>query len=338
MKVSDIDKEMVLIAERLQLGSLIQKTKAVHGGALHTMWRLYTKAGSFVVKKINPAVKEKYGFSENYEASEKLASFFQKKGVPAVSAIQEPTKNYLINIQENAYLVYPFIEGTLLELNKVTEEHTSTIGALFAKIHQCPSPSFKVPPVEYVIFDSSHWNNLIRHSGYDSLKKILSDILRWNELYQKAIPLLNDNLIITHRDLHRKNVLWSKEGSPHVVDWESAGLMNPQMEVIGYGIEWSGILWSKFDKTHFEALLNAYLGNSNSQDCFRKEVEPAFYGWLGHCVLGWTEFNIRRALGMTPGGEDESITGKDIIENRMIGALNYIQENEASLIDMIKSI
>lgn len=55
-------------------------------------------------------------------------------------------------------------------------------------------------------------------------------------------------------------------------------------------------------------------------------MQHAFYGWLGHCVLGWTEFNIRRAIG-------EVSVGKDIIENAMIPCIRYLSQNEKNIID-----
>ncbi len=339
MALPDIQKKLQEVSRILGLGRVSSPITPLNGGAMHTMWRLGTEKSDFVVKKINTHITEREAFPGNYEISERIANHFHAQGIPAVAAIRNGS-NYVVQLGEEAFITYPYVPGRILDLDEITAHHASTIGSIFAKLHNSPAASFAIPPPHYYIFEAEHWSDLIQQTGYDSLKRMLPTILRWNAIYRAIIPDLNNVLVVTHGDLHHKNVLWDTEGNASIVDWECVGSMNPYMEVFGYGLEWSGIIWGEFNEANFTELINAYVLSSPDKkrtlSLLQEQADPAFYGWIGHSVLAWTEFNLRRLLGLTSNDKVEIANGKEIIESQMIGCLQYLEQNERRLLDLIK--
>ncbi len=64
----------------------------------------------------------------------------------------------------------------------------------------------------------------------------------------------------------------------------------------------------------------------------------AFTGWLGHCVLAWTEFNIHRMLGEVSSDEAEILKGREILEEKMIPCIKYIRSEEAFLKSLLETL
>ncbi|CAM2950863.1 hypothetical protein Lpar_3271 [Legionella parisiensis] len=59
---------------------------------------------------------------------------------------------------------------------------------------------------------------------------------------------------------------------------------------------------------------------------------------LGHCVLAWTEFNIRRMLGEVTSDETEILKGREIIEEKMMPCITYIKTEEVLLKSLLETL
>lgn len=58
------------------------------------------------------------------------------------------------------------------------------------------------------------------------LLEIIDKLYDWNDQANKSAKQLASHMVISHRDLDSKNVMWSEE-KPIIIDWESAGYTNP---------------------------------------------------------------------------------------------------------------
>lgn len=323
-----------VLAQDLKLGYLRESPKQLSGGALHKMWHLVTDQGEYAAKEINQHITTKSSFPQSYESAEEIAGAFAQHGFPAVSAIKMHD-HFVHRVQEKWFIVYPKVEGKIIPLNELGTVHAAQIGKIFYKMHNLNLSINGVDKSHYDEFSDEYWENLIKRAEFDVLIQLIPSIKKWNNLYKQAIPVLNDNLRVTHRDLHHTNVLWDKD-VPWIIDWESAGLMNPMMEIVGYSLEWAGIIVNHtINKPILESLLHAYCDSIDIQSS-QTPIDCAFYGWLGHCVLGWTEFNLRRLCGLVSNDKVEIQLGKEILETKMIPCLNYISEYDESLISLLK--
>lgn len=322
------------LAKQLKLGEVMSKATPLQGGALHSMFKFKTSSGDYAIKQLNPHITEKPNFKKNYELSETIAKRMFHVQIPAVCSLAFD-RNHVIQIENDYFIIYPFIEGKLLVNKNLTKEHAQCIGSLYALMHGVKLTLPDVDKAHYDYFDDNYWEILIIKSQQPSLNELLPSIIYWNQAYIASIPELNKELVVTHRDMHSQNVLWDTANHPHIVDWESAGLMNPMLEVIGYGLEWSGIiLQQKVTTSFFKTLIATYFQKVTYS--WLTTPQHAFIGWLGHCVLAWTEFNIRRMTGEVSSNLSEIAKGQEIIEKKMIPCLNFIKKNEQDLIFLIE--
>lgn len=265
---------------------------------------------------------QKDGAVEKYEESEKIATLFQQYGVSAVAALC--IKSRFVQIWENEYfIVYPFLDGNTLPLDEINLIQATIVGDIFKKMHslRLTLPLSQATP-HYHIFDDAHWIKLIDEYKNPELLQLSNVLLDWNQKYRACIERLDNDILISHRDLHSSNVLW-KGNVPYVLDWESAGYTNPMQEIIGFGLEWSGIISSYFDLDRFNAIMNSYQFTTRK---FNFSYQDSFFGWLGNSVMGWLEFNLRRAKDNLSTREEQE-KGVKIIQDTMVSCLRFINLN-----------
>lgn len=324
-----------LLVDSLSLGKLINPPKKLLGGALHTVYKLETSEGSYALKQVNPHVTAKPQFRTSYELSETIARRFAEHNIPAVHALPF-NDQFIISLNARHYLLYPFIEGSLLSEAIGSLKHGAYVGELYARIHNLPNTFPDITAAHYDYFNDEHWHHLIHQSKNAELITLLPQILQWNNQYKAIIPSLTHESVITHRDMHLQNVLWDSNTKPYILDWESAGLMNPLVEVIGYGLEWSGIiLHQQVNQNVYQQLFHAY--NQQILIPWITTPQEAFLGWLGHCVLAWTEFNVQRMNGNISEATEEIIKGREIIMQKMIPCLKFIAAHQLLILTLIQT-
>lgn len=322
------------IVKRLHLGDSLLHFESLHGGALHSMWRVDTELGKFAIKEINTHISSRRAFPKPYETAEEIANNFYQCSLPAVCALKI-NDCYVNKILDRYFIVYPFINAHVMEADKLNHTQLQAVGDIFAKMHRLDLKIEGVDKPHYDIFENNHWTTLLTEIQPCAITPFLDQILKWNDKYHDAIPYLNSRLCITHRDMHPKNVLWDSKLQPHIVDWEAAGLMDPALEIIGYGLEWGGIISGAFIENNSKLILSTYK-EKGGLSFDQNKIRHAFYGWLGHCVMGWTEFNLRRMAGRTSTDPNEMKIAKDIINENMKKCIDYIANHENELIGMVQ--
>ncbi len=169
------------------------------------------------------------------------------------------------------------------------------------------------------------WEQLIqsadlRQSGWSQAHGLdLHQLIEWTATYNTASEHLNRTLVVSHRDLDQKNVLWRNAQSPILIDWESAGLTNPVLDIVGLAFNWAGWPLTYPEETALAACLSGY------RSIYRANIDSkakiaALHGVLGN-LLGWLEFNIRRSINETIFTADERALG----QNEVITALSGLQ-------------
>ena len=245
--MSTFAKEPILLefSRKFLPGKVLESPQILLGGALHQNWKVVTAQGSYVVKEINPTIAIKPDVIKNYEASEIIAHQFAAIGLPAIAAIKI-SSSFIHSFEKSFYIIYPFAKGHVLPAEKIEKSHAKIVGSIFKTMHISKLNTYQTLP-HYDLFSNAHWTTIIQNSNEPNLIKLLPTILTWNDLYHSAIPKLNETIVISHRDLHYSNILWD-DLTPSIIDWESAGSTNPLQEVLGFALEWSGIIACQFNK------------------------------------------------------------------------------------------
>jgi thiamine kinase-like enzyme/RimJ/RimL family protein N-acetyltransferase len=284
------------ICHHFNLGTPFQAPTRVHGGLLHIMWRLDTDKGSYAIKQLSKDIDLKNEqVIKNYELSEKIASRFVAHGIPAICAIAQSRK-YLFMIDGTGFLVYPWVNANALDQHAVLEPNALKIAEILAKMHCLNLDEPEITQPEFYTHTNQKILELLDKAETFNcpfaadLRKNQKNILAANESYQKAIPILKTQIVVSHGDLDQKNVLWDIDNNPILIDWESACKINPTYDIINTAFYWSGIT-SNFDKDLFLKMIEAY---QKAGDVINKEhVIAAIYGSFSW--IGWLAYNIERS-------------------------------------------
>ncbi len=281
----------------------------VYGGLLHKMWYLKCNGSQFAVKQLNSSIQLTEEVKSQYELTEEIAFQFSQRTIPAVHALKLEN-NYLILSEDEAFLVYPWITAKALDKDAISEAHALKIATFLAKIHhinlnvpQLSAQEFDIHPNEKisVLIDQSASQNLVFKEQLRNNQRVIIEL---NDLYQKAIPILQGSSVVSHGDLDQKNVLWDTNDAPFLIDWESARKLNPTYEIVNCALDWSGITTPLFHKSLFIKMLKIYAssGLTINQD----HLEASFYGVLGNWI-NWLVYNIERSFSSDKEQQDIGI-------------------------------
>lgn len=157
----------------------------------------------------------------------------------------------------------------------------------------------------------SDWVNLLSNN--------IEQLFLWNEKAKRSSKMLAADSVFSHRDLEPKNVMW-KQGSPILIDWESAGEINPKHDLIETAVYWSMNEPSGIDKDKFHAFVCGYQECYGSIDADWRTVLEL--GYLSK--LDWLEYSLKRSLQIDCADESEQEMGT----KHVTGTINALKEYE----------
>ena len=332
MKENNIEKLVI----ETKIGTCIKEINKVSGGLSHRMYKVVTDKGIYAIKELNSGVmKRKEAFS-NFIFSEKVAEIAIQNKITAVGAMKI-NNEVITKIDNNYYMIFEWLDGRTLKANEIAEKHCEIIGKVLAKIHNIDFTAIEDEKRKNIDLEYFEWNKYCNFAEknnkvYTNLLKDNIDLLyKLNKKSIKALEYANENLIISHTDLDRKNVMW-QEYKPFIIDWEASGYINPTIELIQVAWYWSGGDVENIDYNKFEILIKSYKkyykGNidKNSEDL----VYADNYGGLE-----WLNYNLKRSLCIENNYEQDEI---ELAENEVIQSINEIKYNYRQLDNIIKII
>ena len=307
----------------LDIGKLICEPRQLTGGLLHRMYAIETTLGKYAIKTLNPQIMLRPMAKSNIICGEQIAAIAANY-IPAL-----PAKN-LINtviqqIDGQYYLVYDWVEGKSLYGENITVDHCGKIGKILGKLHSLDFTSLNIQKACNVDEKLVDWNGYlykgqqIGSSWADKLSQNMDDLCEWNRRYLISMKYLENPLVIGHGDIDPKNVLWCND-QPIIIDWESAGYLNPAHELIIYALYWSDVN-EKTDKEKFFAFFNGYLSNAYLDG----------FDWQIVMDAGlsprWLEYSLKRSLGIECADVSEQTMGTE----HVLGTIDYLKRYAASI-------
>lgn len=288
---------LVNLCDVFKLGIPIGEPERIHGGLLHVMWRISTEKASYAIKQLSPNIDLKNkAIVKNYNLTEEIASQFSAQEIPAIYALNR-NKNYLTMFGEAGFLIYPWVDASPLHKDIVSESHALKIAEILAKMHAINLSVPEITEPEFDIHSNANLIELIQKANYHqcpfatSLIKLQNDIIEINTVFQNTVSLLKTQIVVSHGDLDQKNVLWDKNNSPILIDWECARKLNPTQEIVNACLDWSGIT-TNFNKDIFFKMMKTYSVSGGNLD--NNIVPAAFNAILGNWI-NWMAYNIERA-------------------------------------------
>ena len=113
----------------------------------------------------------------------------------------------------------------------------------------------------------------------------------WNDEYQQAIYTLNKDSVISHGDLTEGNVIWQDANTLWIIDWETAGWIHPQIELLNVAINWGGVVLGPIRENIFKAVLQSYQSMGRQIAITPQILQAGLGSWLA-----WLVFKIQANL------------------------------------------
>jgi len=209
------------------------------------------------------------------------------------------------------YMVFEWLDGVSIFPPDITSQNCMMIGLLLAKIH---SADVIIPNIQKESNDTAlyEWNQyLLLGMETDSiwvkeLSEVIDDLKKWNRESNEASISLNKQLVLSHRDLDPKNIMW-KNNDPYIIDWESAGFINPYQELLEVLNYWANNGKGELDKDKFMSLYNSYTEIAGC--CIVNWDKVLATGFAG--MLGWLNYNFKRSLGIECSSLEEKNLGTE---------------------------
>lgn len=308
------------------LGEINAIPIAIEGGLLHRMFKVVTTKGSYAIKVLNPPLMEHPGVIDNMINSERISRCFAQD-IPVISAKKIKDKN-LLPLDGYYYMVFDWVDGKSIFSPHITTEHCMKIGDVLGRIHKS---DISVEGIEKNIEKSElyQWEYYLekgissKSQWYELFAKENENIINLNKKLMKASIRLSEKLVISHRDLDLKNVLWNG-GTPHIIDWEEAGYVNPYQELIEVINYWTDDGKGNIDRDKFVALINGYIKHMNLKNIDWSMILTAGYDGM----LAWLDYNLKSALGIEGRNKEKIKLGEEQVIETVLELKKYEKKVE----------
>lgn len=218
--------------------------------------------------------------------------------------------------------MFDWIDGKSLKSSDINIGHCEKIGNILAEIHMMDLSELGIICDWSDIEKLTDWNYYLQKGKENNsvwvnqLLEIIDQLYDWNAKANRSEKHFASEMVISHRDLDPKNVMWSQD-NPIVIDWESAGYTNPMKELIETAIYWSENETENIDKERFFAFIHGYKKRYGTLQANWRMV--LVNGFLGK--LGWLEYNLKRSLRVECTDEKEQQMGTV----QVVGSINAIR-------------
>lgn len=330
--------KILALCEHFNLGNPINdKINPVSGGLLHRMWQIEAATGIFAIKELDAEIMKREGSHKRYNYTEDFAAYIASNSEIEASIALKVKNNYVYEVDSVTLMVYPWIIGNSLEFHQINTDHAYEIGKVIGGIHNLHANNKFLPDSGYEItrFSNEYWNSIISETVQQRLicssflEFHATQIKHWNNQYQSS---QNTNLVISHRDIDPKNVLW-KDGCPIIIDWESVGYIDPLEDLITTALNWSGITGLRFNDANFKSVVHGYYDSGSMINL--EGIKEAFSNIVGG-MLSWLEYNISRCINKHENYDINmlSISAQEI--TKTISTISFIDANRDNFLSLFQ--
>lgn len=329
-----LNKKIERLIQENNLGNEIKSIEKVTGGLSHRMYKVETDKGIYAVKELNSGVMKRKKAYSNFVFSEKVTDIAKENGILAIGALKL-NNDIMVKIEDSYFMIFEWLEGKILKAEEITDKHCEIIGKTLAQIHNINFSKIEDDERKCIETDFFDWNKFITPAEEQNkpyikeLKENIELLFELNKNSVKALDYAKNNLVISHTDLDRKNVMWQDEKA-FIIDWEASGYINPTIELIQVAWYWSGgdienIDYNKFEKV-IESYKQYYKGNIDKNIDIL--INADIYGGLA-----WINYNLKRSLCIENNYDNEEIK---LAENEVIQSLKEIKYNVSQFDKMIE--
>ena len=320
----ELEKDIGILIGEEELGTLVKSITKVTGGLSHRMYKVVTDKGIYAIKELNSGVMKRQDAYSNFIFSEKVTDIVNN--------------DIMRKINNRYFMAFDWIEGKTLKAEEITEKHCEIVGEILAKIHNIDFSKIEDNERKKINIEQFDWNTYLElakkeNKAYQNiLEKNIDLLYELNKKSNEAIKYVNENLVISHTDLDRKNVMW-QEYKPFIIDWEASGYINPTIELIQVAWYWSGGDIENLDYNKFEIVVNSYKKYAKKEidTNIKKIIYADIYGGLG-----WLDYNFKRSLCIENTYKEDEIEIAESEIEQSIGEIKYNVSQINKMIEILK--
>lgn len=332
MKKPDINDKIQKLMLQNDLGAEITVQK-IAGGLSHNMYRVATDKALYAVKQLNPAVMCKKEAYRNFVFSEKTARVAKKNGINAVCALRFRGK-VVLKEEDSFFMIFDWVNAQTLSAEQVQDKHCEIVGQTLAKLHNInfrKQKNIKPKNAQTEPFDLDKYLSSAKEQGKPFAQRLQNNMELLSTLRQlsaAATNNLNNDLVVSHRDLDRKNVMW-QSFTPFLIDWEASGSIDPALELVQVAWYWAGGDVESLDLQKFETLIKSYVEEYRGKIC--ADHADLVYANV-RPKLDWLQYNLQRAFVET---EFESA---ELADNEVVDCLKELEYCVSQFDNVVKAL
>lgn len=229
------------LRQAYQLDDIQGELTPLKGGSLHQVWQLKTTSGNFALKqllKVSPKDAQQLALYRNTAA---IAHLFLRMGLPAVPAKLTTDKDVFAISDDQVYMLFPWVDGKVVPARELSVDRSVRIATCLGMMHNL---KLKIPSAEAwrFGFDAERWQALIEKAPDtigQMLKEMLPDIEACHAVYAASLDEIMTDMVISHRDMHAPNLLWTSSVNFQIIDWDLAGQTPAATDLLYVLLDWS---------------------------------------------------------------------------------------------------
>lgn len=262
----------------------ILKITSLSGGRQHQTYKVeLADKQKIVIKILNFKCYFGTYSIEHFNLTETFATYVNKHLTFSLAAFKIKDR-YTVTEQDLSYLIFPWCEGT--STHNINTKHCQTIAKLLCDIHSLKPLKLALNPIPLVPFQNKNWQSLL--NKYVSRAE-LANLIHLADNCQKQRMLYKGKRVLTHRDINLDNILWRSEQHAILIDWESAGYIAPEVELLAVATNMAGIASSKLDLKLVKSTIESY---KSTKGCNELKITDELYlqsyatwfHWLDYCL------------------------------------------------------
>lgn len=317
-----------------KLGTIIEEPKEIDGGLLHTVYSVKTESNHYVIKRLNPEIMKREGVLHHISESEKIGQSFRDlvPVVPAINMDNSPVFNY----KDDYYILFNWVNGVSVFPPNITSQQCVVMGEILGIMHTSTHEvsNLSKETLETQMYEWDYYLSLGKENSskwVSTYEQSISDLKSWNKQLVEVSVELGNHLVISHRDLDPKNVMWHNN-RPYLIDWEAAGYVNPYQELLEMLTYWADDNNGSLDKIKFMSMYDAYKEYDTCVDIEWSKIALSGYGGM----LGWLNYSFKRSLGLEAENDDERTLGTEQVFTT-IKALNNYDKNVEKMLGWLQN-
>lgn len=284
MKLSK--KEVEDISKDYNLGR-VSEFSLISGGLANYNFLLKTDKGEFILRFLGKEINKKKMQKIKLEFMVLDYLYKNKFRYSTPKPLRNQRRKYLSSLRKNIFWVYKKLDGERIwKINPIQFKEIAKALALYHKKIsgiKCTKPSLEYE-FDFILKEYKKMKRITPKNKIDKLMRRSIDLFL-NQLDKYKKIDLNNNLIITHSDFSKSNMLFNENNLIAFLDFDNLEIA-PKIKDIAYSIKQSCFSKDyKLDKTKMNFFLKEYERHFNITETEKEQIIPFII--LDNCIKFW---------------------------------------------------